>query len=88
MSIEITDETPNVFRDAMSFSFVCAKQDEQGPERAHETSTVMKRCLRCGKHAIAGYWCDEDDCQHQDTEREDQLTGHGPGKCEPKEDAA
>lgn len=64
----------------MNFAFVCAKEDEQGPDRTHQTSTVMKRCPRCGKHAVAGYWCEEEGCEHQDVD--DQLVGHGPDQCE------
>lgn len=66
----------------MSLAFVCAKEDEQGPERTHRTVGVMKRCTRCGKNAVAGYWCEEEDCGHEDTDPADQLTGHGEGKCE------
>ncbi len=69
----------------MSFAFVCAKEDEQGPERTHQTSIVMKRCPRCRKQAVAGYWCEEEDCQHQDIDEADELTGHGEGHCEPAE---
>lgn len=68
----------------MSFAFVCAKEDEQGPERTHRTTGVMKICTRCGKQGVAGYWCDEEDCGYEDTDPADQLTGHGEGKCEPK----
>lgn len=31
----------------MNLAFVCAKEDEQGPERTHETAIAMKRCRRC-----------------------------------------
>lgn len=68
----------------MNLAFVCAKEDEQGPEHTHQTSIVMKRCTRCGEHAVAGYWCEEEGCEHQDTDPDDQLTGHGGGKCEIK----
>ena len=66
----------------MSFAFVCAKEDEQGPERTHKTSIAMKRCPHCRKQAVAGYWCLEEGCEHQDVDPDDQLTGHGEGKCE------
>lgn len=64
----------------MSLMFVCAKEDEQGPERTHDTSTVMVRCPRHRKHAVGGYWCQEEGCEHQ---RGRQLWGHGKGKCDP-----
>lgn len=63
-------------------AFVCAKEDEQGPERTHETSIVMKQCPRCKKHAVAGYWCEEEGCGHEDVDPEDRMWGHGEGKCE------
>jgi len=66
----------------MNVAFVCAKEDEQGPERTHETAIAMKRCPRCRKQAVAGYWCMEEGCEHQDVDPDDQLTGHGEGKCE------
>lgn len=50
----------------MSLAFICAKQDEQGPDRTHKTSIAMKRCPRCRKHAVAGYWCEEEGCEHQE----------------------
>jgi len=67
----------------MNLAFVCAKEDEQGPQdRTHETSIVMKRCPRCQVQAVAGYWCEEAGCEHQDVDPDDKLTGHGEGKCE------
>lgn len=68
----------------MSF-FVCAKEEEDG-FGTHETVGVMRGCTRCGKQAVAGYWCDA--CGHEDVDSPDQLTGHGEGKCEPAEVAA
>jgi hypothetical protein len=69
----------------MSVMFVCAMEEEQGPERTHETAVAMVRCSRCGKHAVGGYWCQEEGCEHQDVDPADKLTGHGEGKCEPVE---
>lgn len=66
----------------MNLAFVCAKEDEQGPERTHETAIAMKRCRRCRKQAVAGYWCMEEGCEHKDVDPDDQLTGHGEGNCE------
>jgi len=66
----------------VSFAFVCAKEHEQGPETPHRTSIVMTRCPRCKKNAVAGYWCEEEGCEHMDTDAEDQLAGHGEGRCE------
>lgn len=68
----------------MGLMFACAMEDEQGPERTHQTSFVMKECARCGEYAIAGYWCEEEGCGHQDVDAQDQIWGHGEGKCEPK----
>lgn len=66
----------------MNLAFVCAKEGERGPERSHETSIVMKRCPRCQKYGVAGYKCEEEGCEHEDTNAEDQMWGHGEGKCE------
>jgi hypothetical protein len=66
----------------MGLMFACAKEDEQGPERTHQTATVMKRCPRCKQYAVAGYYCDEEDCGHEDVDSEDKLWGHGEGKCD------
>jgi hypothetical protein len=63
----------------MNLTFVCAKQEEDGWE-THKTVGVMRRCTRCDKNAVAGYWCDT--CEHEDVDPADQLTGHGEGKCE------
>ncbi len=65
--------------------FVCAKEDEQGPERTHQTATAMKQCRRCGQFAVAGYMCEEEGCEHSDIDPDGQLAGHGEGHCEPKE---
>ncbi len=67
----------------MGLAFVCAKEEEQGPDRRHATVIVMKRCPRCQKQAVAGYWCEEEGCEHEDVDAEEQLWGHGEGKCEP-----
>jgi hypothetical protein len=67
----------------MNLAFVCAKEDEQGPDRTHVTSTVMKQCSRCGKFAVAGYWCEEEGCEYEDVDPADKLWGHGEGKCNP-----
>jgi hypothetical protein len=67
----------------MGLMFACDKEDEQGPERTHQTAFVMKRCPRCKKHAVAGYSCQEEDCGHEDIDPEDKLWGHGKDKCEP-----
>jgi hypothetical protein len=68
---------------AVSLMFACAMENEQGPERTHQTVFVMKRCPRCRKHAVAGYQCDEEGCGHEDVDAEDQMWGHGEGKCDP-----
>ncbi len=73
---------------SLGLAFVCAKEDEQCPARIHQTSTVMKRCTRCGKRAVAGYWCEEEGCEHQDVDPDVQLAGHGEGKCDPEEVSA
>lgn len=67
----------------MSLMFVCAMEDEQGPERTHQTAAAMVRCSRCGKFAVGGYWCQEKGCEHQDVDSPDRLAGHGEGKCDP-----
>ncbi len=69
----------------MNLMFACAKEDEQGPERTHETAIAMVRCSHCGKLAVGGYWCQEEGCEHKDVDPPDQLAGHGEGKCEPAE---
>ncbi len=66
----------------MNLMFACAMEDEQGPERTHQTSTAMRKCGRCGKYAVAGYQCEEEGCGHSDISGSDQLFGHGEGKCE------
>jgi hypothetical protein len=63
----------------LSLAFVCAKADED--DERHTTSTAMVRCPRCQRFAVAGYWCDT--CGHTDVDEPDELTGHGPGQCEP-----
>lgn len=70
----------------MGIAFVCAKEDDDETGQKHPTVFVMKRCARCDAHAVAGYWCDLESCQHEDTDPEDQLVGHGPGRCEEKKD--
>ena len=66
-------------------AFVCAKEHDDEFGDNHHTSFAMVRCTRCGKHAVGGYWCD---CGHDDVDPADQLTGHGPGHCQPKETTA
>lgn len=71
----------------MSFAFVCAREDLQYlDDEPHETTGVMRRCDRCTTWAVAGYQCVT--CEHEDVDPADQLSGHGPGMCEPPGDKA
>jgi hypothetical protein len=61
----------------MSFAFVCAKGDENDED--HSTTGAMVQCAFCGKFAVGGYFCN--DCDHEDIDAPDGLSGHGAGKC-------
>jgi hypothetical protein len=60
----------------MHLKFVCSKEDDD-PEN-HDTAILMKRCVHCGQYAVAGYSCT---CDHEDTDPEGALVGHGKGVC-------